>query len=86
MTNIDKIIDGIPDKEMTDGYQQQRANLARQLALNASAYRVQQSTNSVGAEEKAGILAALGKSIKQIKASMDEVDRRLDGAAKSLKG
>ena len=85
MSDIDKIIDSIPDAEMSEAYDKQHGALMSQLALNAAAYRLQDANVGLTTAEKTKNMADVGKSIIAIKSQLDEIDRRRNGASKALK-
>lgn len=82
---VNKIIAAIPNDQMEDGYRQQREALTKQLALNAAAYRMQESNKLLVGEEREQQLEQIGAAIVQVKASIDEIDKRLNGASEALK-
>ena len=83
---IDKIIAGIPNDQMEEGYRQQKEALVKQLALNAAAYRMQESNKLLVGDEREIELSKVGASLVQLRASIDAIDARLNGASKALKG
>ena len=84
MATVDEIIASIPNDQMETGYREQRTSLERQLALNAAAYRLQETMGGDKEARKAS-QANIGEIIKQLKASIDDIDKRLNGASEALK-
>lgn len=82
---INKIIAGIPNDQMEDGYRQQRESLIRNLALNAAAYRMQESNSQLQGDARKEELSKIGVVLIQLKASIDDIDKRLNGASEALK-
>ena len=85
MSQIEEIIKSISNDVMEEGYLEQKRNMERMLGLNAAAYRVQQASNGMSPEEKEKALTQTGKVLVQIKASLDEIERRMNGASEALK-
>lgn len=83
---VNNIIAGIPNDQMEEGYKQQREALIKQLALNAAAYRMQESNKLLTGEDREQELGKLGAVIIQIQASINDIDKRLNGASEALKG
>ena len=82
---VNKIIAGIPTDEMLDGYRQQRDSLQKNLALNAAAYRMQESNALLKGEARKVELGKIETVIIQLSASIDDIDKRMNGASEALK-
>ncbi len=84
MNKIDKLIATIPTDQMQTGFQQQRTNLEQQLALNAAAYRLQQANTALSDADRKQVLRQIADGLLMIQAQIDDIDRRLNGAANAL--
>ena len=86
MSKIDEIISSIPDNKMSEGYQKQKEGLLDQLALNASAYRLQEANKRITDDQKKQLLSEIGESLIMIQEQLNEIDRRLNSSSEALKG
>jgi len=65
MNKIDEIIKGIPDNKMSDAYVQQKVRLEEQLALNATAYRLQESNTILTEDQKKELLKEIEENLNK---------------------
>lgn len=82
---VNKIIAGIPNDQMEEGYRQQREALTRQLALSAVTYRMQESNDLLVGEEKEKELGKIGALLVQLQTTINDIDKRLNNASEALK-